>query len=122
MQPASQPGWYPDPWQPYQLRWFDGYQWTPHVSGAPPVAEGLHPDSAAHWLLPLGRSWQAITAGYVGLLSIVIVFLGPLAIGFGVWGLMVANKQGSHGRGRSLFGIVAGLWGTVITLVLLTNG
>lgn len=122
MQPASQPGWYPDPWQPWQFRWFDGYQWTPHVSGAPPVPEGLHPDSAAHWLLPLGRSWQAITAGYLGLLSIVVVFLGPFAIGFGVWGLMVANKQGSHGRGRCVFGIVAGLWGTVITLVLFANG
>lgn len=27
------PGWYDDPWSPAALRWWDGTQWTPHVSG-----------------------------------------------------------------------------------------
>jgi hypothetical protein len=25
------PGWYPDPWQPTQWRWFDGLQWSGYV-------------------------------------------------------------------------------------------
>ncbi len=26
-----QPGWYPDPHAPHQVRWFDGHQWTQHA-------------------------------------------------------------------------------------------
>lgn len=29
------PGWHKDPWNQAQWRWFDGHQWTGHVSGAP---------------------------------------------------------------------------------------
>ncbi len=35
---STQPGWYPDPHHPGSLRWFDGTQWTEHVSGAPALA------------------------------------------------------------------------------------
>jgi len=123
MQPSSPPGWYPDPQTPHALRWFDGFQWTAHVAAAS-FAEpaGAHPDSATHWLLPTGRSWQAITAGYLGLLSLGIFFLGPVAIGFGVWALFVAQRQGSHGRGRAITGIVGGAIGTLVTLAVLSGG
>ena len=70
-------------------------------------------------MLPLGRSWQSIVAGYLGLFSIVVIFLGPFAIGFGIWGLKAAKSQGSHGRGRSIFGIIGGVWGTVILLLVI---
>jgi membrane protease YdiL (CAAX protease family) len=29
-------GWYPDPWAPANLRWFDGTTWTPHFVAPPP--------------------------------------------------------------------------------------
>lgn len=29
---GTPPGWYPDPHRRHQHRWFDGGQWTPHVS------------------------------------------------------------------------------------------
>ncbi len=27
------PGWYPDPWRQAPMRWWDGFRWTPQVSG-----------------------------------------------------------------------------------------
>jgi hypothetical protein len=35
------PGWYPDPWRLAQVRWYDGWQWTPHVYGAAPTWTGF---------------------------------------------------------------------------------
>lgn len=32
------PGWFPDPWDPLLLRYFDGVQWTGSVMASPPVA------------------------------------------------------------------------------------
>lgn len=32
-QPA--PDWYPDPWDPSQLRWWDGHAWTQHTQARP---------------------------------------------------------------------------------------
>jgi hypothetical protein len=120
MHPAAPPGWYPDPQGVQRFRWFDGAQWSAHVS-AVSEPEGQHPDSVTHWMVPTGRSWQSITAGYLGLFSIVIVFLGPFAIWAGIAGLMAAKKAGTHGRGRSVFGIVAGVWGTAILVVLVVR-
>jgi hypothetical protein len=96
-------------------------QWTEAVAAAvgpaPPTPTG--PSDALHWVVPVDRTWQAVTAGYVGLLSIVIVFLGPIAVALGIFGLRSATGNGRHGRGRSIFGIVTGLWGTFWTVVLL---
>ena len=33
---ASPPGWYPDPWYPSSLRWWDGVRWTPQARVMPP--------------------------------------------------------------------------------------
>lgn len=30
------PGWYPDPWGHAPMRWWDGYQWTWHLTGPQP--------------------------------------------------------------------------------------
>lgn len=41
------PGWYPDPSQPARQRYFDGNQWTEHVSDpAPPTQAPAHPQGA----------------------------------------------------------------------------
>ncbi|MFJ4167949.1 DUF2510 domain-containing protein [Paenarthrobacter sp. NPDC089714] len=33
---TTPPGWYPDPSNPQQMRWWDGVQWTPHLAPAHP--------------------------------------------------------------------------------------
>jgi hypothetical protein len=30
--PAPQAAWHPDPWGEKRLRWYDGREWTPHIS------------------------------------------------------------------------------------------
>lgn len=59
---AAAPGWYPDPWDPRSVRWFDGVSWTPQVApvGAPPVdvydgEKGAKTATWAGWAF-LGRS------------------------------------------------------------------
>jgi len=75
---------------------------------------------AMHWILPVGRSWQSIVAGYLGLIALGVWALGPVAVGFGIWALRVASG-GGHGRGRAWFGIIGGLLGTVFLVWFLAS-
>ncbi|MEU7904190.1 DUF4190 domain-containing protein [Actinoplanes sp. NPDC049118] len=84
----------------------------------PPAAFGQSPAGVAHWVLPTGRSWQAVVAGYVALFAVVLWFLGPVALGLGVWALVKASRDRSHGRGRAIFAVVVGVLATGMMLVL----
>jgi hypothetical protein len=79
------------------------------------------PATAAHWVLPTGRSWQSIASGYVALFALVIWPLGPVALGLGVWALVRASRRGGHGRGRAIFAVIVGLLTTSILLAALTT-
>jgi hypothetical protein len=72
-----------------------------------------------HWVLPVGRSWQSVLAGYLGLLSLLIWVLAPFSIGVGIWALVRA-RSGGHGTGRAITGIVCGTLGVVIGAAFLT--
>ena len=82
--------------------------------------QGSSPSDPLHWMLPIGRSWQAITAGYVGLVALVVWPLGPVAIAFGIWAMSRA-RHGGHGRGRAVFAIVVGTAVTALGAYLLTE-
>ena len=134
---AAAPGWYHDPAGSGGLRYFDGWQWTQHVAPAPsaaaaapwnqpayPVASvpfGSDPHDPMHWMLPTGRTPQSIAAGYLGLFGLVIFPLAPFAIGFGIWALVRSKQTGKHGRGRAVFGIIAGFVSGALWLWLILS-
>jgi hypothetical protein len=37
-QGTTPPGWYPDPWAPGAMRWWDGTQWSAHSTPKPPAS------------------------------------------------------------------------------------
>ncbi|WP_225755611.1 DUF2510 domain-containing protein [Actinotalea sp. Marseille-Q4924] len=87
---------------------------------AQPAPADNGPSTAVHWMLPVGRSWQSVVAGYLGLLSLGFWVLGPFAIASGVWALVRA-QDGGHGRGRAITGILGGGIGCVILLAFALN-
>lgn len=105
--------------QAYAGQGYTGQPYAGQAYGAPASDNG--PSTAMHWMLPVGRSWQSVTAGYLGLFSLAIWVLGPVSIGVGIWALVRAN-HGGHGRGRAITGIVGGLLGTVILVAFAANG
>jgi len=92
-----------------------------HQPPYPRAGYGESPATVTHWVLPTGRSWQSIASGYVALFAFVIWPLGPIALALGVWALVRASQQGSHGRGRATFAIIVGLLTTVILIAVLTT-
>ena len=135
---SPQPGWYSDGATPGVVRWFDGQAWTQHTQpvGLPsPVAQSSPypvatypvqgadhgPSDALHWVLPVGRSWQSIVAGYVAIVAMFFWPLGPVALGLGVWALARA-RHGGHGRGRAVFAVVVGALATVGAVWAFTVG
>lgn len=120
------PGWYSDPASPAMLRWFDGWAWTGHIARRPSVAvDGLSapngcpstalppspavdPDRGLRWILPVGRTWQSIVAGYVALFAVLLWFLGPIALVVGLWALHASEVGRGIGRGRAWFAIIVG--------------
>ncbi|HVQ88389.1 MAG TPA: DUF2510 domain-containing protein [Actinomycetes bacterium] len=130
---AGSAGWYLDPHVVDQLRYFDGSVWSQHTAPivkSPgtatvlPASKGVsagfgdRPSDPVHWLLPTGRTWQSIVAGYVALFAILIWPLGPIAFGLGLWALVSSSSGGSHGRGRAWFAVVVGTLATLATLFL----
>ncbi|MGX6605227.1 DUF4190 domain-containing protein [Micromonosporaceae bacterium Da 78-11] len=57
----------------------------------------------------------------MALFALVGWFLGPVALGLGIWALVKASRDGSHGRGRAVFAVVVGtLSSALLVLVLAT--
>lgn len=123
--PSSSPsGWFPDPLERYEHRYFNGESWTSDVStgGQRSVdPQGAHPgpDHA--------RSNKAATAAVVmGSISIVIAWLpfvvvaglalAVLAVAFGVRGLRRSRTTGV-GRGASIAGTVMGVLGIAASAI-----
>jgi hypothetical protein len=74
---------------------------------------------AEYWLLPVGRSWQAVVAPWLGLFGVIIPLLGIAGIFFGVWALRLPMDPTRPGRVRPVVGIVLGLIGVAFWLLVL---
>jgi hypothetical protein len=75
-------------------------------------------DATMRALLPVGRTPLSIIAGYVGLLSFLVV-PAPLALILGILAVLDLRKQpGKHGMGRAVFAIVMGVLGTIALVAL----
>lgn len=87
------------------------------------AAASIHTDDPQlRWLLPVGRSWYAIAAGYLGLLSILPV-LAQLALVFGLLGLRdIRLHPEKGGSGRAWFGVIAGGFFTLLLVFFLVFG
>ncbi len=122
---ATPPGWYTDPQQPMNLRWWDGTAWTEHSAPGwqPPTAAygpGVYgpgaygpgpaaPNQELTWLLPVNRDGFAIASGYLGLFSFIPnPFTAIPAIVCGCVALQRIAKSKKLGTGRAWFGIVVG--------------
>ena len=72
------------------------------------IASAVDDNAALRLLVPIGRSGWAISAGYLGLLSL-IPFVGLLALVLGIVAVCELKKHpDKHGAGRAWFGIIAG--------------
>jgi hypothetical protein len=70
-------------------------------------------------LLPVGRSWWAIAAGYAGLFAF-LIFPAPLALLLVVVAIAdIRAHPDRHGMGRAVFGTVVGLAGTAVLIYML---
>jgi hypothetical protein len=91
------------------------------VLTAAPAGLGATPSDPVHWLLPTGRTWQSIVAGYVALVAAFVWFLGPVALVLGVAALRASAAGHGHGRGRAWFAVVVGSLATVAGLALVAS-
>jgi hypothetical protein len=75
----------------------------------PPPAHYRDPgdDPKMRMLLPVGRSPWAIAAGYLGLLSPLMIF-APFALIVSMIAMRDIKRKNSHGMGRAVFGLIMG--------------
>jgi len=88
-------------------------QYQPQPPGYPRPTD-IGDDAGMRLLLPVGRSGWAIAAGYVGLLSILLV-PAPLAVLLGIVAAVDLKwHPDKHGWGRTVFSLVMGVWGMIV--------
>jgi hypothetical protein len=77
-------------------------------------------DAIMRMLLPVGRSKYAIAAGYLGLVSVLLIF-APFALLFGILAVKdIKKNKDKHGMGRAIFGIVMGaIFSVLLVLYIL---
>jgi hypothetical protein len=85
---------------------------APPPAEPPPMKPFIEDSALLRMVVPIGRSWLAIAAGYLGLLAIVLI-PAPLALIVGVLAVLDLRRHPQkHGMGRAIFGIVMGVLGT----------
>jgi hypothetical protein len=88
----------------------------------PAPIEPLGENAGIRLLIPVGRSFWAIAAGYAGLFA-VLVLPAPIALILGIIAIYdIKTHPKRHGMGRAIFGLVMGALFTALLLFLLVIG
>jgi hypothetical protein len=86
-----------------------------------PQSSGIENDPAMRLLLPVGRSWLAIAAGYMGLFAILLI-PAPFAILLGILAIRdIKRHPDLCGTGRAIFGIIMGVLGCIGLVAILVS-
>lgn len=75
--PAVPAGWFPDPWDPRQQRWWDGTAWTPSTQATPSTSMATRMRTPARVIGPGSVAVFAVTGALTALF--LLVELGPPA-------------------------------------------
>ena len=103
-----------------------GYRLGLAMPQAGPASPPLEANLGMRMLLPVGRSMWAIAAGYLGLFSL-LMFPAPFAVIVSMIAIVDIRKSEhsprgpKYGMGRAIFGLVAGLAGSVGLLFFLAT-
>jgi hypothetical protein len=82
----------------------------------------LGDDAGIRMLLPVGRSFWAIAAGYAGLFAVLFI-PAPIALILGIVAIRdIRRHKEKHGMGRAIFGLVMGLLFTLALVFFLVVG
>jgi hypothetical protein len=95
----------------------------PYATPAPYAPYAAQPrlgdDAGMRMLLPVGRSGWAIAAGYLGLISVLMV-PAPFALICSIVAIRdIKRHPERHGMGRAIFGLIMGLIFTVLLALFL---
>ena len=99
--------------------------WPPPQQPGPPPAYWQQPpasdDKLLAWAIPINRSGLAIAAGYVALLTLPVLIAGPIAVLLGILAFRDIKRHPEKlGKGRALFAIIYGGFGTLVLLYALS--
>lgn len=122
--------WLPDPSGRHELRWWDGAQWTEHVSDAGETStdpEGMEgqpppPPRSSEPGAPRERSGRATAALVLGIVGVLVfpVVCSTLAIIFGALALRdIGDRKDIAGRNMAWWGLGLGIAGLIIGIALI---
>jgi hypothetical protein len=87
----------------------------------PSPIESLGENAGIRLLLPVGRSFWAIAAGYAGLFAVLAV-PAPIALILGIIAIYdIKRHPKRHGMGRAIFGLVMGILFTIVLIVAIVG-
>ena len=77
-------------------------------------------DPAMSWVIPVHNPVLAVISSYCGLIGLGCPILGPVAVITGILAVQQIRKTpGLTGMGRSIFGIVSGVIGSLVLLIVI---
>ena len=88
----------------------------PRMPPPPGQHRDIGDDAGMRMLIPVGRSPWAIVAGYLGLLSPLMIF-APFALIVSIFAIRDIKRRDTHGMGRAVFGLIMGALFTILLVV-----